>query len=128
MTLDFSKIVPGSTYFRPISKGTVFFLISYIQTCRCCNGSAISSSYNLDASRKTKISKVKGHIRQCSEGHGAKTYMGVLSLPRWRAESNCVNIISKHNTHTHAEPAEEPNYHAQLSTDSSKNTLEERRD
>lgn len=70
----FNKMVPG------------FQLFSYGEKkkCRCCNGSRICSAYNPDALRKTRISEVKGHVRQWSEGHGAETYMGVLSLQRWR--------------------------------------------
>lgn len=75
----FNKMVPG------------FQLFSYIKKkkCRCCNVSIICSAYNPDALRTTRISEVKGHVRQWSEGHGAETYMGVLSLQRWGGESDC---------------------------------------
>lgn len=86
-----NKMVPGFQLFLYGKK-----------KCRCCNGSIICSAYNPDALRKTRISEVKGHIRQGSEGHGAETYMGVLSLQRWRGGKVTVNIVSRHSTYTHS--------------------------
>lgn len=71
-----------------------------MQKRRCCSGSVVSSAYNPDTSRKMEISKVKGQIRQCSEGHGAKTYMGVLSLQRGRGGKVSVLISNQSTIHT----------------------------
>lgn len=49
---------------------------------------------------KLKYLKLKDRSGSVQRVTVKKTYMGVLSLPRWRGESDCVNIISKHNIHT----------------------------
>lgn len=78
------------------------FHIYILKKCRCCNKSIICSTYNPDALRATRISEVQGHVRQCSEGHGAETYMGVLSLQRWRGGKwLLISYQGTTQTHTH---------------------------